>query len=257
MSWDRIRQSVSGAIVATAMLLPLPMFSQATSAVGSAVSSSVLPLVAGARWTYAGKVEWTVPNSGKVKRVEIRWVTEVVEIVEGSGRRAAVVRDFPDELAWYEPQQSPGFCVLLGIDNRVYRLRADGEKQARALAQRLVGNPHELPDRAEQLLLLPLAVGHKWGQEPAREDSWYGWCVERKESKKLSIKGMEAKGPRTIYRLAYRTCPDHQLLDVAPGLGVVRYVYSHHGTVASADVHLVSFCPTRSPDVLGGQKGVL
>jgi hypothetical protein len=257
MSRDRIRQIVFGVAVATAMLLPIPIFSQASSAVGSTGSFSVLPLAVGARWIYSGKVEWTVPNSAKVERAEIRWVTEVVEIVEGQGRRAAVIRGFPDELAWYEPQQSPGFCVLLGMHDRMYRLRAKGERQARALAQRLVGNPDDIPDSAEQLMQLPLAVGRKWGQDPARQDTWYCWCVERKQSKKLSIKGMEAKGPQTIYRLAYRTCPDHQFLDLAPGLGIVRYVYCHHGTVASADVRLVSFFPTRFPDANGRQKGAM
>jgi hypothetical protein len=43
----------------------------------------------------------------------------------------------------------------------------------------------------------------------------------------------------TVYRSIYRTNPDHVIVDFVPKLGVVRYVYEHHGTVSSVDVKLV------------------
>ncbi len=120
-------------------------------------------------------------------------------------------------------------------------MRTDGESQARILARQLTESPRALPQTAEALLELPLAVGRKWDQDPAREDTWYCWCVEQVHARGLSIGGFASRGPLKTYRLAYRTCPDHQLLDIVPGLGIVRYVYNHHGTVISTDARLISF----------------
>jgi len=203
--------------------------------------SCPLPLEKGTQWNYEGKVEWTVPSSSKIKSANIRWTSEVVDSFKGSNLQAVVIRGFPDELAWYEPGQTPGFCVLFCVSNRVYRLRADGENGAKSLAWRLSKDPRTLPMNAEELLEWPLAVGRKWGQEPARDDTWYCWCVENAEVKTLSIKGFTGSRSPKVYQLAYRTCPDHQIMEIVPGLGIVRFVYNHHGTVASADVRLVSF----------------
>lgn len=159
----------------------------------------------------------------------------------GANARAAVVRGFPDELAWYEPGKTPGFCVLLNVKNRLYRIGAEGKDQAARLARQLVENPRTPADGGEEILQWPLTVGHKWGQDPVRDDTWYCWCVEQVETKTLAVKGLTSNPASNVYRLAYRTCPDHQLVDVAPGLGIVRFAYAHHGTVASADVRLVSF----------------
>ena len=136
MNASALRNLKACATMAAAMLLPFPMGLQWTAVAALAGSSCPIPLERGTQWTYEGRVEWTESGSGKVKSVQVRWVSEVVDLVGSSGVRAAVVRGFPDELAWYEPGQSPGFCVLLSASNRVYRLRADGQNQARALAQR-------------------------------------------------------------------------------------------------------------------------
>lgn len=211
-----------------------------TSVLALGATSCPIPLDKGTQWTYEGKVEWTLSGSATVKTAQIRWVTKVVDCIKGSKAQAAVVRGFPDELMWYEPSRSPSFSVLLSVSNHVYRLRAEGEDQAGFLARQLIRNPRQLPQTAEALLELPLALGRTWGQDPGREDTWYGWCVEQVQAKALPVRGFASKRPLKTYQLAYRTCPDHQLLDIAPGLGIVRFVYHHHGTVASTDVHLVS-----------------
>jgi len=210
-------------------------------AVVPVAASCPLPLDRGARWTYEGRVEWTVPGSASVKGAHIRWTCQVVDIIKGPRARAAIVRGFPGELAWYEPGQPPGFCVLLQVSNRLYRLKTEGEKPARALARQLTKKPRVLPGGVEELLAFPLTVGHKCGRGEPRTDTWYCWCVERVRNQAPAVAGLADKGKMPTYRLAYRTCPDHQLLDIVPGLGIVRFVYNHHGTVASSDVHLISF----------------
>jgi hypothetical protein len=91
----------------------------------------------GARWIYEGQVQWTVPGAAKVKTARIQWVTEVVEVFNGPQVQAAIVRGFPDELAWYEPGQSPRFSVLLSLSNQLYRIRLDGLRVGGVTSQHL------------------------------------------------------------------------------------------------------------------------
>jgi hypothetical protein len=204
-------------------------------------SACPIPLEKGIQWTYEGRVEWTIVGSATVKSRNIRWVTEVVDMVVGTNTQAAIIRGFPDELAWYEPDQLPGFCVVFSVGNRVYRIGAENEKQARDFAQNVVGNPSHLSSSAIELLIFPLAEGAKWGGDTNRDDNFYCWHVEQKRTEKLYIKGCSPAQSNDVFTVAFRTMPDHELMDITPGLGITRFVYVHHGTVASADVCLLSF----------------
>jgi hypothetical protein len=200
-----------------------------------------IPLEKGVQWTYEGQVKWTLVGSEKVKSRNIRWVTEVIDTVVGTETKAAIIRGFPDELAWYEPDQLPSFCVIFNVSNRVYHIGAENEKQARDLAQNVVGNPSQLSTSAEELLMFPLAEGAKWDGDTNRDDNFYCWHVEQKRKEMLHFRGYSSTKTNDVFTIGYRTLPDHQLVDIAPGFGITRYVYVHHGTVASADVKLVSF----------------
>ena len=52
------------------------------------------------------------------------------------------------------------------------------------------------------------------------------------------VKGFRPSKVLLSYRSIYRTNPDHIIVDFVPRLGVVRYIYEHHGTVSSVDVKL-------------------
>ncbi|MGO8926237.1 MAG: hypothetical protein ACLQU3_05020 [Limisphaerales bacterium] len=200
-----------------------------------------LPLEKGMRWAYEGKVEWTVMNSTRVLSTNIHWVMEVVDVIEKGAVRASVVRGLPDELAWYEPNRKPGFSVLLGVTNHVYRIPAASEKDGEKLAKRLTHEPDRLPSCAEEWLVLPLAKGKRWAGDSDREDNNYCWYVQGKKKRNVRVDGYAATHPAAVWTLIYRTNPDHQIVDLVEGLGITRYVFVHHGTVASADVRLVSF----------------
>jgi hypothetical protein len=210
----------------------------------SAVAATVvtpLPLEKGMRWEYEGKVEWTVMNSTKVLSTNINWVMEVVDVKERGAIRASVVHGLPDELAWYEPNRMPGFSVLLSVTNHVYRISASSEKDGETLARRFTREAYKLPSSAEEWLAFPLAKGKRWARDTDRVDNNYCWHVQGKKMKHLQISGYPAKHPAAVWTLIYRTNPDHQIVDFVEGLGITRYVFAHHGTVASADVRLVSF----------------
>jgi len=211
--------------------------------------SAFFPLEKGKKWAYKGMVIWTAPAKGVVESSEIEWTMEVLEVYRGEAGIAAVVQGFLDELAWYEPGQQPGYSVIFSVDNRVYHLQAKDENDARNSAQRVVFGEQGVPGRDDLLLDLPLEINKRWGGDVEREDGWYCWCVEEWAERLLDIEGAPARVSETVFTLAYRTCPDHQILEFSPCIGILRYVYVHHGTTARADVRLAG--------VAGGEADVI
>ncbi|HEX3798311.1 MAG TPA: hypothetical protein VH413_06370 [Verrucomicrobiae bacterium] len=210
-------------------------------AMASPLAPCPLPLEKGMQWTYEGKVEWTEANSTVVLTTNVHWVMEVVDVMEQGEVRASVVRGMPEELAWYEPKQQPGFNVLLAISNRVYRILVNSEKEGESVGRTLTKDYSKMPPTAEEWLALPLAKGQHWGRDTERDDNKYCWYVEDGSVKNPKVEGFQADSRVTSWTLAYRTNPDYQIMEIVDGLGVTRYSYVHHGTVASADVRLVSF----------------
>jgi hypothetical protein len=232
------------------------------------------PLEKGTKWVYEGKVSWTsaagdptiragtkrtnsngttwtvLKPTGVVNHAQVRWVMQVEALFERGGVRAAVVCGHPAELAWGQPDNAPGYCVLLSFTNQLWQVAATNAAAARKSAQRLVEAPPRTANFAPehlQSLALPLAVGKRWGGDLRRLDGWYCWRVEKKAQRQLSATGLPAPARREVFTLAYRTTPDHQVVEVASGVGIVRCQYEHHGTVASADVRLVEFHPGKGP----------
>jgi hypothetical protein len=210
--------------------------------------SSPIPLEKGNRWTYEGRIETTLSGnlaaSPSTYITNLCWIMEIIDSTKTPNAQAAVVSGFPDELPWYEPAQVPGFCVLLSFSNHVYQFKAKNEKEARSILRDVINQPGKFSAQSEdfnELFQLPLAEGRRWGGDLQREDGWYCRRVEKARSAKLQIEGCSENTALTVYTLAYRTNPAHELLDIAPGLGITRYVFVHHGTVATVDVRLVSF----------------
>ena len=131
--------------------------------------------------------------------------------------------------------------MLASITNHLYKIGVKNEQDGKRLARRLTDGTQKLPPTAQEWLVFPLAKGKRWGGDVEREDYNYCWYVEKGKPMSLRIQGYPAKPPAHVWSLTYRTSPDHQILEFVEGLGITHYVYAHHGTVASADVRLVSF----------------
>lgn len=217
-----------------------------TSLLAGERATSPIPWEEGTQWIYEAKVQWT-PVAGEgspgVRSNQFRWTARIEKCVDGKVARAAVIHAWPDEVAGMDPELPTGYGVLLESGNRLFRLNAQNKAEAGRLARRFVAAPEKLPTAAEVYLELPLPVGKRWGGDAddlKRDDGWYCWHVETRSQQPIQVKGV-TPAEATIYTLAYRTGPDHQIVKLVPGVGILSFQYEHHGTVASADVRLIEF----------------
>lgn len=215
-------------------LLPLqPFAAQGTE--------TAFPLAAGRIWEYSGLVRWIGPNQRAVS-AHVPWTTEILAIREGRNMRGAVVRGWIQELAWYRPGQTPGYSLLLARDGRLYHVATPDSAGALLALTRALESGAALPQGSQLVVDSALAVGHLYGQLDEagdRSDTFYAWYVESQEAIHPPAGWSMRTSTVLQWRLVYRTVPDHTVLDFVPGLGITHYVYSHHGTVADAEVRLV------------------
>ncbi len=70
----------------------------------------------------------------------------------------------------------------------------------------------------------------------------YCWNVgEGKQFEAKSIVGLDISTELWEYPVINQTMPDVSLIYFVPGVGISRYIYSHHGTVSDVDVQLVEY----------------
>jgi hypothetical protein len=234
--------------VLISLLILLPAATFACGAVAAEeMPASLIPLEKGTCWVYEARVKWTpVADSGQsgVQSDRIRWTSQVLSCVQGKSARAAVIRGFPTEILGMDPVKPAGYTVLVQTSNRLYSVSGESARHAGKLARQLAASPERLAGRGELLLDLPLHADKRWGAVDAavpRTDGWYCWRVEAEKVQILKVKGVPADDYRLVYIVAFRTNPDHEVLDIAPGVGITHLEYEHHGTVGWEDVRLVQF----------------
>ena len=95
------------------------------------------------------------------------------------------------------------------------------------------------------ILEWPLSKGQKFCDAAgmAREDGNYCWVVSSVEKTMLSgIAGVSSRS-RDEFLLQYWTNPDNTRFAFVPEVGITKYEYHHHGTVADTALELVEFHP--------------
>jgi hypothetical protein len=208
---------------------------------GQTMTPSIFPLEKGTRWTYSGTVGWGGVFPNPEHSIHVSWVTEVIDTVESPTRRIAIVKGMPQELAWYREGQSPRVSLLVQSGNKLYTLRLKEDEDPLDLAHNLAREGSPVPEQADLLLDLPLSKGKTYGGEADRHDGMYCWGVDSVTPLRTRIKGITAGGSDLVYHLAYKTLPDHEMIEYLPRVGILRYIYEHHGTVSSVDIQLREF----------------
>ena len=205
------------------------------------------PLGKGSYWVYQGVARWTDFKTQQALIKEITWTMKITDVIMRGILTAAVVQGHPKDLAWYEEGLQPGNYLIINLGNKYYLV--EGERFEEVL-QRLKNENDDLKDlvQEDELFLEESSSGvaHAFGdpQQLTRSDWLYFWYVEDVSQVSLKdLKGLETEGLQLQYRLAYRSAPDDVHVDIVPGVGITRYIYNHHGTVAQADVWLIEYSP--------------
>ena len=203
-----------------------------------------LPLKLGTSWTYRAEVAWDAGGNDRARRQTVRWTTTVVSVLSSESAVAATVQGWPDDLAWWEPHQSPTTSVIYCTGGRVYLFHSPTDSAQALAASLLSGARHA--SVGDLILELPLRTGQLYGRDTSeRGDTFYAWFVESAESIPSTVRRLRAGLGDSLYTVTYRTNPDHTILGFVPGLGIAHYVYVHHGTLAEADAWLVAYTEGR------------
>jgi hypothetical protein len=211
---------------------------------GRDVGDAFFPLTEGTTWIYEGQVRWTGLAPKEVRAATMTWEMKVMETFKRAFIHAALLRGHPGDLAWYEEGREPGRHLILRIGRtKFYRLggkRCDEALEKLRNRESLVGILTETNPFID-LPLLPREIYGETGQL-TRSDGMYCWRVlDEYEADLSNIKGIGDGEPRTVYQVRWGGLPDHTVFWFAPGVGIIRYVYSHHGTVSDVDVRLTEF----------------
>jgi hypothetical protein len=76
----------------------------------------------------------------------------------------------------------------------------------------------------------------------------YCWVVGSPHPAALGgVKGV-APGSRVAFEVEFRTNPDDEEFEFVSGVGITRYEYHHHGTIADTELRLAEFHPGDTPN---------
>lgn len=83
---------------------------------------SGFPPSKGSYWIYQGVTKWTKPNSNEVIERTLKWKMEVIETINREQVTAAIVKGFPEDLAWYEEGKERGdyLIIQVGKDKTIF-----------------------------------------------------------------------------------------------------------------------------------------
>src|SRR5262245_49161351 len=246
MRSSRRRVSDPPSILVRRVGLPAALLAAALIAVPPALAAPSCPaggrtlsLVPGTTWTYEGDVQSTVwkKESGHAIRRHVVRTMEVRAAFRRGDTTVALLKGHPRELAWYEPGTPRRAYLWFQRDDGTLSLVSD-DVERRLQRWKDTG---EIP-RATEDVESPLRVGRTRGgdDEIVRPDNRYQWHVELARCVRLRALGRQL---HPEYRVAYRTCPDDVIVYFTPGIGITRFAYHHHGTIAETDVRLVAFHP--------------
>jgi len=204
---------------------------------------SLFPLVKGNYWIYKGKIKWTPEGAGqKVKSKSLTWQMNTHDVMESAKYRIALVTGFPNDVAWYEEGMTPQYSLVVQDDKCIYWNGYENRDNAMEAAKAIEADNQSSMSDLKCIIEFPLTKGKKYGvSDESRPDTMYAWYLKKINKVRLKVKGYKSQGPATRFRLIYRTNPDHIIMEFVPGLGITRYIYEHHGTVAFEDLHLVEY----------------
>jgi len=206
-----------------------------------------LPLTPGTTWVYAGTVISTDPEADAMQGVEtkVSITMKVEKAIRKPELTLAVISGYPADLDWSNGQVEPKPSLMIETRKHEVFLNSLPPDFDYAKLEKDATQLDKLMAEENLLFRWPLKQGMKFGDAESlkRDDSMYCWAVVEQRSKKIDgIKGLPSRTVE-VSLLRYATNPDDTQLELLPGVGILRYEYHHHGTVADTSVSLVEFHP--------------
>lgn len=233
-------------VVLAALMLLGALGPQAVSA-AAPQPPDPFPMAKGAYWVYTGLVKWTPVDSDEVQEQVMTWKMEITDVFDRDGVRAAVVKGHPADLVFYEEGRTPRDYLIVNVNDQKYYLLS-GER-AQAALRRFKDSEDVLVDFVDDSGLwldLPLTLGKSFGEtaQITRPDRMYTWVVDEEGPAQLAgITGVAPSAGVTASELKLTTLPETENVEFVLGLGITRFTYDHHGTVASVDLKLTEYHP--------------
>lgn len=240
-------RGIRWAVVAFALCFGIPVAAQS--------ATDVFPMAIGTSWEYRGEVRWEGEH-GKIFSEPLEWKTQVVDFARHHGTSIALLRGAPMDLAGWHPGDDQHYSLLIHRGRTFYfRSAPEAPEFFLKFKHHPIWPFHRPPPKGSPIrpedawFSVPLATGQKTcaPSQAARQDAMYCWTVDTKAPAELGGAQGIPPGNRVEFSLAYRTAPDHEIVGLAPGIGIVEYEYQHHGTVAEAKIKLVKFYRVQVP----------
>jgi hypothetical protein len=202
------------------------------------VVSDYLPLKKGNYWTYTGQII-AAADKGTPKEMIATLTTRVLDAIPSRNGQMTlfVMQGDINGLIWagsVKDMEIAGKAKygMLVVGNKVYR--SDGERlgDLSEFVRQAEGISTEEPSVLTLEFEFPLFAGQKF-DEPAsaRNDGLYAWRV--------TLETPESGSERFL--LTYKSLPDDTTVVFEPYLGIVRFDYSHHGTICEAHLRLADY----------------
>jgi hypothetical protein len=205
-------------------------------------NANLFPTKKGTIWTYEGTFYETVGR--KVRRIDVSWQMKVEDWERKENYEIILVTGYPTAYNWELPKSDDGKAFIIRDDEGRYYLLQ--EKNGIPISFDRIPDLESIRKYLTWDNLIwqrNLKVGDLFGQETGnnRTDGFYCWRLMGWRFFQMPAENSASPANHTKrYIVGYYTNPDHMIVDYVYGVGVVRYVYVHHGTVCQAYVRLVS-----------------
>ncbi len=210
-------------------------FALALGAAGAAMALEppAIPLAEGTRWIYVGDISGTVDGEDVVTH---KLTTMLVKHHRVFGKyEIAVMEAGPLDTAVCSGDESSSHDTLVfvrsGTSYWKLWVQDDSELDSEAAIRARIGD-------SDPFIVQPL---HGRDQMGCKEQAMNCWTVEESKRKLTKIEGLDSDIVRSIYTLTYRSNPDHEVMEIAPGVGIITDTYSHHGTRCDTQFRLLRF----------------
>jgi hypothetical protein len=232
----------------TALALLLLLIAPCSGSRGGPQSSACkhfLPLTQGTYWVYRGTVRWFDPQKQHAVTSKVSLRMTIDRIIRKSDITVALITGFPSDLDWSDGQARPAQSLLIETDSHeIYRNALAPDFELASLESDFMKFDKQ---RAPENLLFrwPLQKGQKFGDQESlkRADNRYCWVIGSQGRKNLSAIQGVTEPSSDLFVLEYLTNPEDTRMELSPGIGIVRYQFHHHGSIADTTLELAEFHP--------------